>query len=89
MSPDNGSTICLSIICEAYLFDGVQRGSYGYDRHENNSHSIVVILIGTPQDHTEELEDVERVEDLQEDTETNVSVANAKRKRMIIKLHLT
>lgn len=49
-----------------HLFDGVQRGSYGYDRHENNGHSIVVILVGTPQDHTEELEDVERVEDLRE-----------------------
>lgn len=64
--------------CEAHLFDGVQRGSYGYDRHENNGHSIVVILIGTPQDHTEELEDVERVEDLQEETKREISVANAK-----------
>lgn len=51
-----------------HLFDGVQRGSYGYDRHENNGHSIVVILISTPQNHTEELEDVKRVEDLKEKT---------------------
>lgn len=67
----------MSTFCGAHLFDGVQRGSYGYDRHENNGHSIVVILIGTPQDHTEELEDVERVEDLQEDTERFIRMANA------------
>lgn len=60
-----GLVKCLHF-CVAHLFDGVQRGSYGYDRHENNGHSIVVILIGTPQDHTEELEDVKRVEDLPE-----------------------
>lgn len=48
-----------------HLFDGVQRGSCGYDWHENNGRSIVIILISSPQDHTEELEDVKRVEDLQ------------------------
>lgn len=51
-------------ICRAHLLDGVQRGSYGNNRHENDGHSIVVILVSTPQDHTEELEDVKRVEDL-------------------------
>lgn len=55
------------LINVAHLFDSVQRGSYGYDWHENNGRSIVVILIGTPQDNTEELEDVERIEDLQEE----------------------
>lgn len=54
-----------------YLFNGVQRGSYGYDRHYNNGQSIVVILISTPQDHTEELKDVERVQDLQRDARTD------------------
>lgn len=57
-----------SLLRKSYLFDGVQRGSYGYNRHENNGHSIVVILISTPQDYAEELENVKRVEDLQEET---------------------
>lgn len=50
-----------------YLFNGVQRGSYGYDRHEDDGYGVVVVLVGAPQDHTEELEDVEGVEDLQEE----------------------
>lgn len=64
-------------IIESHLFDGVHRGSGGYDRHENNGHSVVVILIGTPQNHTEELEDVERVEDLQEETKGKISESSA------------
>lgn len=48
------------------LFSGVQRGSYGYDGHEDDGDSVVVVLICTPEDHTEELEDVERVEDLED-----------------------
>lgn len=51
---------------QTYLFDGVQRGSYGNNGHEDDGCGIVVVLISAPQDHTEELEDVERVEDLQE-----------------------
>lgn len=52
----------------AHLFDSVQRGSYGYDWHENYGRSIVIILVGTPQDNTEKLEDVERIEDLRVNT---------------------
>lgn len=52
----------------AHLFDSVQRGSYGDDWHDNDGHSIVVVLIRTPQNHTEQLEDVKRVQDLKEET---------------------
>lgn len=54
--------------CGAHLFDSVQRGSYGDDWHDNDGHSIVVVLISTPQNHTEQLEDVKRVQDLKEET---------------------
>lgn len=54
--------------CGAHLFDSVQRGSYGDDWHNNDGHSIVVVLISAPQNHTEQLEDVKRVQDLKEET---------------------
>lgn len=48
----------------AYLLNSVERGSYRYNRHDDYGHCVVIIFIRTPQDNTEELEDVERVEDL-------------------------
>lgn len=58
--------------CRRYLFNGVQRYTYGDEGHEDNGGSVVVVLFERPQDHTEELEDVERVEDLDEGKENGI-----------------
>ena len=63
--------VVTKLIFGLYLFNGVQRGSYGNEGHEHDGGSVVVILFETPQDHTEELEDVERIQDLYEDKEND------------------
>ena len=47
------------------LLDSIQWGGYGYHRHEDYGRSVVVIRIKAPQNHTEELEDVERIQHLE------------------------
>ena len=48
-----------------HLFNGVQRNGNGYDRHQDNSSSIVVVLFSAPQNHTEQLENVKRIQHLE------------------------
>lgn len=49
----------------AYLLNSVERGSYWYEGHDDYGHCVVIVFIYTPQNNTEELEDVERIEDLE------------------------
>lgn len=50
-----------------HLFNCIQRGSYRNGRHDNYGCSIIVVVLGTPQNNTEELEDVKRIQDLLEE----------------------
>ncbi len=50
-----------------HLFNGIQWGRYWNDRHENYGCSIIVVVLSTPQNDAEELEDVERIQDLMEE----------------------
>lgn len=46
---------------QTHLFDGVQRGRDWNDRHDNYRWGVIVVVISAPENHTEELEDVERI----------------------------
>lgn len=47
-----------------HLPDVVERAGDGDQRHDHNGNCIVVIFICAPEDHAEQLENVERIEDL-------------------------
>lgn len=53
-----------------HLFNSVQRGGYRNDRHENYGCGIIVVVLCAPKNNAEELEDVERIQHLVEETET-------------------
>lgn len=47
-----------------HLPNSIQRGSYWYDGHKNNGWGKIVVVFNTPQNNTEELKDVKRVQNL-------------------------
>lgn len=44
-----------------HLFERVQRGRDRNDRHDHYRRGVIVVVIGAPENHAEELEDVERI----------------------------
>lgn len=55
-----------------HLSNSIQWGSYWYDGHKNYGWSEVEVVFSTPQNNTEELKDVKRVQNLAGGEKNNI-----------------